>query len=84
MMIESKLSFHTQVANKDFLAALTNLLRVKNIDFKEVYNKTLYLIKKWGSRFENQKDILPNFYEVYMHLKNNKVQFPEFTKLKYK
>ena len=77
MMAESKLSFHTQVANKEFLACLTNFLKIQKADIM-VKNKILYLIKKWGNRFESQRDLLPNFYEMYVYLKNNKVQFPDY------
>lgn len=43
---------------------------------KKVSQKILYLIKKWGMRFESQKDIIPNFYETYNALKNSGVVFP--------
>lgn len=35
------------------------------------------MIKKWGLRFESQKDILPNFFETYSALLKNGVKFPE-------
>ena len=35
------------------------------------------MTKKWGIRFESKRDILPNFYETYISLKNSKVVFPE-------
>ena len=66
---------HTQVAAKDFLTILISLLKTR--DTPEVQVKILYLIKKWGQRFEKQKDILPNFYEVFQTLKSNNVVFPE-------
>lgn len=66
---------HTQVAAKDFLTILISLLKTR--DTPEVQVKILYLIKKWGNRFEKQKDILPNFSEVYNTLKANSVIFPE-------
>jgi len=77
LMAESKLSFHTQVANKEFLSTLTNLLKNQKSTPQDVFNKILILIKKWGIRFESQKDILPNFCEVYNYLLKNKVKFPE-------
>ncbi len=72
---ESKIPFHTQIASKDFLTFIISLLKIK--DFPELQMKILYLIKKWGQRFESQKDILPNFYETYISLRNSNVVFPE-------
>jgi hypothetical protein len=70
-----KMIVHTQIASKDFLTFIIGLLKIK--DFPELQIKILFLIKKWGLKFENQKDILPNFYETYNSLKNNNVVFPE-------
>jgi hypothetical protein len=75
LVTEGKMPVHTQVAAKDFLTILISLLKTR--DTPEVQVKILYLIKKWGTRFEKQKDILPNFYEVYNTLKSNSVVFPE-------
>ena len=72
---EGKSPFHTQIASKDFLTFIISLLKIK--DFPELQMKILYLIKKWGQRFESQKDILPNFYETYISLRNSNVVFPE-------
>lgn len=33
---------------------------------ESIRHKVLYLIKKWGERFEKQQDIIPNFYDVYI------------------
>lgn len=66
---------HTQIASKDFLTFQISLLRTR--DTPDVQVKILYLIKKWGVRFEGQKDILPNFYETYNSLKNSGVVFPD-------
>lgn len=38
--------------------------------------KILGLIQKWGQKFENEKDVVPNFFEVYQSLKKNGVIFP--------
>ena len=72
---EGKIPLHTQIASKDFLTFIISLLKIK--DFPEMQMKILYLIKKWGQRFESQKDILPNFYETYISLRNSNVVFPE-------
>ena len=77
-MDECKTPLHTQVASKDFIANLISLLKLK--DAPEVQVKILYLIRKWGLKFEGQKDILPNFYETYNTLKNNGVVFPNDAK----
>ena len=47
-------------------------------DIPEVQIKLLNLIKKWGIKFENQKNILPNFNDIYKRLKSNGVEFPEY------
>ena len=47
-------------------------------DIPEVQIKLLNLIKKWGIKFENQKNILPNFSDIYKRLKSNGVEFPEY------
>jgi len=74
-MTEGNLPLHNQVNSKDFITNLTSLL--KNKDSPEVQFKILSLLKKWGIRFENKRDILPNFYEIFTTLKKNKVVFPE-------
>jgi hypothetical protein len=75
MVDEGKIPLHSQVASKEFLTFLIGLLKIK--DFPEMQIKILYLIKKWGQRFESQKDIVPNFYETYNSLRNSNVVFPE-------
>ena len=72
---EGKIPIHTVISSKDFLSNLISVLRLR--DAPEVQVKILFLIQKWGQRFENQKDILPNFSETYKTLKNNNVIFPE-------
>jgi len=72
---EGKVPLHTVISSKDFLSNLISVLRLR--DAPEVQVKILYLIQKWGIRFESQKDIIPNFSETYKTLKNNNVIFPE-------
>ncbi len=72
---EGKVPIHTVISSKDFLSNLISVLRLR--DAPDVQVKILYLIKKWGERFESQKDIIPNFTETYKTLKNNNVTFPE-------
>lgn len=72
---EGKVPVHSAVASRDFLSNLISVLRLR--DAPEVQAKILYLIKKWGIKFELQKDILPNFSETYKTLRNNNVVFPD-------
>ena len=53
------------------------LTLLKTKDSASVQIKILTLIKKWGIRFENKRDILPNFYETFNSLKKNNVIFPD-------
>ena len=43
----------------------------------QIKTKIVYLIQKWGLRFEKQSDILPLFYNVYKALLANGVKFPD-------
>ena len=70
------------VSSKKFFLPLINLLKIK--DIPEVQIKLLYLIKKWGIKFENQKNILPNFSDIYIRLKENGIEFPEYNGTDYK
>ena len=53
-------------------------------DIPEVQKKLLNLLKKWGIKFENQKNILPNFSDIYIRLKENGIEFPEYNGTDYK
>ena len=75
VVAEGKIPVHTVISSKDFLSNLISVLRLR--DAPEVQVKILYLIKKWGERFESQKEIIPNFSETYKTLKNNNVIFPD-------
>jgi hypothetical protein len=66
-MDEGKLPLRTQVSSKDFLSSLVNILKMRND--VEVQVKILYLFEKWGKRYEKDKNIIPNFSEVYNNLK---------------
>ena len=67
---------YTQIAANDFLNNLINITKTRHNE--EVNNKIFYLIRKWALKFENQKDIIPNFTEKYNYLKQNGVVFPEY------
>jgi hypothetical protein len=75
IMVEGKIPVWTQVAAKAFLTSLINILKTR--DAPEVQAKILYLIKKWGVRFESYKEILPNFSEIYQGLRTSGVVFPD-------
>ena len=64
-----------QISSKDFLMTLLNLLKTRNE--KEIQFKILGLIKKWGLYFQNQRNQVPNFFEIYNNLNNSGVVFPE-------
>ena len=76
----SNSKFILQIHNKEFLKTLLTLLKNAK-EAKNIQIKILYLIKKWGTIFENQKDKLPNFYEIYNDLKKNGCEFPNDEKL---
>jgi len=76
-MDEGKMPLFTQVSSKDFLMTLVNIL--KNRGASVIQEKILYLLKKWGMKFEKQKDIIPNFTDIYEQLKKNKTVFPDTT-----
>jgi hypothetical protein len=76
VVAEGKMPVWTQIASKDFLNSLIGILKTR--DAPEVQLKILYLIKKWGIRFESQKEIIPNFSEFYKGLKSaGSIIFPE-------
>ncbi len=75
LMDQGKIPVWTQIAAKNFLVQLINI--VKTRDAPEVQAMILYLIKKWGLKFESYKEILPNFSEFYKALKNSNVTFPD-------
>jgi hypothetical protein len=68
-------------SSKKFFLPLINLLKIK--DIPEVQIKLLYLIKKWGIKFEEQKNIISNFSDIYNRLKNGGVEFPNYNGLDY-
>ena len=63
------------ISQKGFISFLITILKLK--DSPEQQMKVLGLLEKWGTRFENEKDKVPNFTEVYKSLKTNGVTFPQ-------
>lgn len=73
-MDEGKMPLFSQVSSKDFLSTLVNIL--KNRGASVIQEKILYLLKKWGVKFEKHRDIIPNFTDIYDQLKKNNTFFP--------
>jgi hypothetical protein len=71
---DGKMPLWTQVGSKDFLSSLVNIYKTRNNE--EVQTKILFLIKKWGNKFQKYSTIIPNFTSTYENLKNNDVNFP--------
>ena len=73
-------TFILQIHSKEFLRSLLTLLKVAK-EAKNIQIKILYLIKKWGTIFEKEKNKFPNFYEVYKDLKEKGCEFPNDEKI---
>ena len=73
-------TFILQIHSKDFLRSLLTLLKVAK-EAKNIQIKILYLIKKWGTIFEKEKNKFPSFYEVYKDLKEKGCEFPNDEKI---
>ena len=55
---------------------MINILKIK--DIAKVQIKLLDLIKKWGIKFEDKKNAIPNFSDIYHRLNDGGVVFPEY------
>jgi len=71
-MDKANISFHREVGTKEFMHVLIAMLNNKSLP-KEIQQKIVYLIQKWGIRFEKQRDLLPLFSDVYGALKRSGV-----------
>lgn len=76
-MDEGKMPLFTQVSSKDFLGTLVNILKNRGAPFTQ--ERILYLLKKWGLKFEKNKDIIPTFTDLFDQLKKNNTVFPSIT-----
>lgn len=76
-MDEGKMPLFNQVSSKDFLMTLVNIL--KNRGASVIQEKILYLLKKWGIKFEKHKDIIPTFSDIYEQLKKSSTVFPSIS-----
>jgi len=81
-MDEGKMPLFTQVSSKDFLGTLVNILKTRGAPGTQ--EKILYLLKKWGIKFEKNKDIIPTFTDLYDQLKRNNTVFPTITNPPYR
>jgi hypothetical protein len=81
-MDEGKMPLFNQISSKDFLGTLVNILKTRGTPTTQ--EKILYLLKKWGLKFEKNKDIIPTFSDLYEQLKNNNAVFPNITTPPYK
>jgi hypothetical protein len=77
LMDEGKMPLFNQVSSKDFLMTLVNIL--KNRGASVMQEKTLYLLRKWGIKFEKHKDIIPTFNDIYQQLKKSNTVFPSIS-----
>ena len=65
----------TQISSPDFFKVLLSL--VKSGNEETIKLKILGLIKKWGLLFENKKNKIPNFSQIYKNLYQNGIVFPD-------
>ena len=77
----SKFYFIALISNKEILNILLELLK-NTKDVKNINDKILYLIEKWGIKFANKKEIMPNFNETYVNLKVKGIIFPNDENIK--
>ena len=71
---KGKMSLWTALNSKTFLPVFVEVL--KNRQNSEIQTKILYIIQKWGIKFESYKSNLTNFTAIYKSLKNNGISFP--------
>ena len=76
-MDNGKLPLFIQVSSKDFLVTIINILKIRGA--VTIQEKILYMIKKWGIKFEKNRDIIPTFCDFYEKLKQNNTVFPNIT-----
>ena len=62
------------ISSKTFLLYIIDILKSQND--AEIQTKLLQLIQNWGTDFEINKNVIPNFYKVYNKFKVNGVVFP--------
>ncbi|MCQ2818175.1 MAG: hypothetical protein MJ252_12990, partial [archaeon] len=70
-----KMPLWIQLASRDFIVPLAKML--KNRDYADVNYKILYLIKKWGLKFDKYHSTIPNYSAIYQELFIGGVEFPD-------
>ena len=78
---DGKMPLWEMLNTKDFLSSIVNNLKTR--EEEEIQDKILYLIKKWGIKFEGYYPELANFTKVYTILEKNGIPFPEDMTFKY-
>ena len=66
--------FTVAVSQKKFFQLLIALLKSQS---QEIQLKLLFLIEKWGLKYQNETDSLKNFFEIYSSLKSKGIAFPK-------
>lgn len=70
---EGSQNLYSTIGQRSFMSFIILILKSK--ESPEQQRKILGLIGKWGERFENQRDIVPNYYEMYNSLKKSGINF---------
>ena len=71
---QGNINIWKSVSSKKFFSFLIDILKTQND--AEIQTKLLQLIQNWGNSFQNQKDVVPNFFKIYNKFKMNGVVFP--------
>lgn len=58
------------------MQTLIQILNAKEVHL-EIKNKIVYLVQKWGLRYEKNQDNVPLFTKVYKALQANGIKFPD-------
>ena len=77
---DGKMPLWTAISTKNFLGSMINNLKTRKEE--EIQNMILYLIQKWGKKFEKNQE-LSNFKSVYDYMKSNNISFPTETNNSY-
>ena len=77
---DGKMPLWTAISTKNFLGSIINNLKTRKEE--EIQNMILYLVQKWGKKFERNEE-LSNFKNVYNYMKSNNILFPTETNNSY-
>jgi hypothetical protein len=80
------LPFHNQIATKDFLMQINNLIFLKDLP-QDLISKLLNLVQIWYQVFEPSRDLLSQFFSYYetfsINLQKKNLSFPKYAESKY-